>query len=93
MKTKFYAIYGKNGLGIYTDYEKVLEARNYIKNGFKVKAYKNREEACRECIQGYNDLQEEWQDCYREEQIESNNYTLYRKQIRKQNEKEELIYE
>ncbi len=93
MKTKYYAIYGMNGLGIYMDYDKVLEARNYIKKGYKVKAFGNRKEACMECIKGYNDLQEEWQDCYRKEEIKTNNFTLYRKQIRKQNEKEEVIYE
>ena len=50
MKMKYYAIYGRNGLGIYTDYDKVLEARNYIKKGYKVKVFGDRKEACMECI-------------------------------------------
>ncbi len=94
MKIKYYAIYGVNGLGIYTDYDKVLEAKKFISKGYKVKAYATWEEANTACILGYNDLQEDWADCYREEELKRDNFTLYRKQIRTQNsKKEEVCYE
>ena len=85
MKNKYYAIYGSNGLGIYPDYDKVLVAKNYIGKGFKVKGYVNREEACTECINGYNDLQSDIEGCYTQSSHEKNNFTIYRKQIRQCN--------
>lgn len=85
MKNKYYAIYGSNGLGIYTDYDKVLMAKPYIGKGFKVKGYVSREEACAECIDGYNDLQSDIEGCYMLNSLEKNNFTIYRKQIRQLN--------
>lgn len=32
MKMEYYATFGNNGLGIYTDYDKVLQARDYIRD-------------------------------------------------------------
>lgn len=86
MKKRFYAVYGRNGLGVYTDYEKVLVSKPYLGKGFKVKGYEDREEACMDCIDGYNNLQEELDVCYMASSLEKNNFTIYKKQIRQINE-------
>ena len=68
-------------LSLLIDDEKyrVLEARAYIRKGYTVKTYDNRQVVCKEWIEGYNDLQEEVEDCYREDEIRSNIFTLDRK--------------
>jgi hypothetical protein len=82
MEKSFYAVYGRNGPGVYTDYEKVLVAKPYLGKGFKVKKYADREEACMDCIDGYNNLQEEIDVYYMSNNLEKNNFTVYRKKSR-----------
>lgn len=43
-RKKWYGVYGFNGLGIYTDYQRLLDARVYIR-GIQIKSFPNREEA------------------------------------------------
>ena len=88
MKKKFYAVYGSNGLGIYTDYDKVLMAKKYLGKGFKVKGYADRKEACVDCINGYNNLQEDMDVWYTEGSLDKNDFTIYKKQIRQLNAQE-----
>ena len=48
---KIYGVYGKNGGGVYTNWQKVLESRRYI-DGIKNKAFKSRIEAIAFIITG-----------------------------------------
>ena len=48
---KFYGVYGKNGGGVYTNWQRVLETRPYI-DGIKNKAFKSRVEAVAFIIKG-----------------------------------------
>ena len=48
---KIYGVYGKNGGGVYTNWQKVLESRRYI-DGIKNKAFKSRIEAIAFIIKG-----------------------------------------
>ncbi len=43
-RKKWYGVYGFNGLGIYTDYQKLLDAHDYIRGG-RIKSFPNQEEA------------------------------------------------
>lgn len=48
---KIYGVYGKNGGGVYTNWQTVLESRRYI-DGIKNKAFKSRIEAIAFIIKG-----------------------------------------
>ena len=48
---KFYGVYGKNGGGVYTNWQRVLDTRRYI-DGVKNKAFKSRVEAVSFVIEG-----------------------------------------
>lgn len=91
MKNRYYAVYGNNGLGVYTDYNRVLVAKEYLGKGFKVKGYADREEAVTRCIGGYNDLQENVDACYMGNELTMTNFTIYRKKIKEQNLKGGIV--
>lgn len=55
-KWKFYAVAGFNGYGVYNDYDKVLESKEYI-NGFKVKSFIDKGAAQRYAKQKYYEMQ------------------------------------
>ena len=48
---KIYGVYGKNGGGVYNNWQRVLETRRYI-DGIKNKAFKSRVEAVAFIIKG-----------------------------------------
>ena len=54
-KKRFYGVAGTNGYGVYDDYNKVLEARPYIK-GFMVKGFPYYKDAERYSIETYKRL-------------------------------------
>ena len=54
-KKRFYGIAGMNGYGVYNDYNKVLEAKPYVK-GFKLKGFTYYKEARNYAVNTYKQL-------------------------------------
>ena len=54
---KYYAVYGKNGLGVFTDYSAVLIAKEFLSH-FNCKKCDVRHEAETLAITKYNELQD-----------------------------------
>ena len=55
MKTVYYAVWGKNGVGVYTDYKEVEKLRRYLRN-FNCKKCHTYSEARSTALQNYNAL-------------------------------------
>ena len=53
----FYSVCGTNGLGVFTNYEKLMESKTYLRE-FKCKKHKTYLDAKTYAIQLFNDLQE-----------------------------------
>ncbi len=53
----FYSVFGKNGLGVFTDYEKVIKSKPYL-TAFNCKKHKTYLDAKVHAIESYNERQE-----------------------------------
>ena len=75
---KYYGIAGINAYGVYNSYEKVMEKKEYIVK-FKVKSFKEFEDAKVWAEEQYYDLQGGYLYEYKIEEIQRINWTYYRK--------------
>lgn len=78
----FYSVFGINGFGVYTDYEKVLKAKQYL-NAFNCKKHKTYLDAKSYAIASYNERQESSDFLIRNDTDISlpYNWTVFRKDI------------
>lgn len=77
-RNKFYAVSGVNGLGVYDDYDKVMESSRYIAC-FKCKKFNDFEDAKRAAEDMYWDLQKDNIFGYTIPEIRKINFIYYRK--------------
>lgn len=79
-KKKYYAVWGSNGVGIFDNWDKVQDARPYIKK-FGTEKFNNWEDAERKALWEFNLFQDESCLSYFNGPL-SLNYVLYKKQIK-----------
>lgn len=85
MKKKecFYGVAGVNAYGVYNDYEKVLESKQYIAK-FKTKKFVEFEEAKVWAEDTYADLQGDVYFDYEISEIEKIDWCYFRKKVKNQ---------
>ena len=75
---KFYGIYGSNGCGVYTDYEKALKGLSFL-NRRNQKCFSNRSDAENFAILGWSEYNY-WASFLKKLPL---NYTIYNNQLEK----------
>lgn len=77
---QYYGVAGVNAYGVYTNYGKVLEAKEYIKQ-FNCKKHPNFNSAKEWAVERFEDLQgEDWMD-YKIQEIKKRNRCYFRQPI------------
>lgn len=85
---KMLRVYAENGLGIYTNYDSALRAKEYLSK-FRIKKFFNLQEAKLYAVQGYNQYQipDDYTAHCKPDLLQRLNWILYRKAIRENNER------
>ena len=77
---KYYAVYGKNGLGVFTEYSEVLKSKNFLSH-FNCKKCDVRYEAETVAITEYNKMQNYPGSKIFVGSLEKNNWVYYPKKM------------
>lgn len=77
-KKYFYALAGINGMGVYTDYSRVLQSRQYLKR-YKMKGFASFEEATYYARTMFKELQYEYGNRICIPEIQMVNWIYFRK--------------